>query len=69
MRKNMLERYMVQNGYSVTNISRKLRCTPATLLNKLNGKSQFTLWELQKLKKILHLNMEDVEILFFSNNN
>ena len=53
MKKKMLEQYMLQNGYSITSISRKLRCTPATLLNKLNGKSQFTLWELQKLKKII----------------
>lgn len=56
----------IRAGVSKEDIAKYLGVNPATVYRKFNGESDFTLSELRKLKKVLHLSKEDVDRIFFS---
>ncbi len=56
----------IRAGVSKEDIAKYLGVNPATVYRKFNGESDFTLSELRKLKKVLHLTKEDVDRIFFS---
>ncbi len=53
------------NGYSVKTLSKTMGLNPGTLYVKIRKKRPFTSFELSKIKKLLHLSMEDIETIFF----
>lgn len=56
----------IRAGVSKEDIAKYLGVNLATVYRKFNGESDFTLSELRKLKKVLHLSKEDVDRIFFS---
>jgi transcriptional regulator with XRE-family HTH domain len=56
----------IRAGVSKEDIAKYLGVNPATVYRKFNGESDFTLSELRKLKKVLHLSKEDVDRIFLS---
>ncbi len=57
---------LIRAGLSKENIAISLGINISTFYRKFNGESDFTLSELRKLKKILHLTKDDVDRIFFS---
>lgn len=61
-----LRRIVEETGITVTAICDHTGMTRATLYNKLNGKSEFTATEIQKLCDELHLNPKQRNEIFFA---
>lgn len=64
--KNKFRAKIVENGFTVKQIAETLHISEVTLYRKINGKSDFTRKEIQKLKEILKLDVETVEEIFFA---
>ena len=57
---------LIKNKYiSIEELANQLNMCNQQLENKLNGKEEFYLDEMHKLKEILHLTIEEAENLFF----
>lgn len=56
----------IRAGVSKEEIAVALGINIATLYRKINGESDFSLSELQKLKKLFNLSNEDIDRIFFS---
>ena len=48
---NVLQGYMRQNGITVRDLAELIGVTPTTISFKINGKSDFTLSEVDRIKK------------------
>lgn len=59
-----LRQKMNQSGYKTNYIANKLGITMQALLNKLNGKSEFKISEIQLLKETLSLTNEEINDIF-----
>ena len=62
----MLDEKIKTSGISKTTIASKAGITREALYNKLNGKTQFNVNEMKIIADILHLNMEEKELIFFT---
>jgi len=63
MDKYKLQYIMKKNGISVEDMAKKMGISKSTLYSKMNGRSQFTLAEIQMIIKILDLD-SPVDIFF-----
>ena len=64
--KNKFRAKIIENGFTVKQIAETLHISEVTLYRKINGASDFTRKEIQKLKEILKLDVETVEEIFFA---
>lgn len=65
IREKELKAELVKNGHNITWLAENLGYTPANLYNKINGKTAFTLDEVNKIRKILNLSDDMTSRIFF----
>lgn len=53
-------------GMSIDDVAKSLRINVSTLYRKMNGSSDFTRTEIQKLQKILKLDLSMINEIFFA---
>lgn len=61
----LLKSKICLEGLDITSFCKICGTTKQNLYNKINGTRDFKLNEVKKIKKILCLNMEEVEKIFF----
>ena len=66
LNKNLLKGKIVENGMSIRTLAREMSINEATLHRKLNGTSDFTRKEIQKIVSVLSLTSNDIEDIFFA---
>ena len=66
LNKNKFRAKIIENGFTIKQIAEMLHISEVTLYRKINGISDFTRKEIQKLKEILKLDVETVEEIFFA---
>ena len=64
--KNKLRAKVIENGFAMKQIAEMLHISEVTLYRKINGTSDFTRKEIQKLKEILKLDAKTTEEVFFT---
>lgn len=64
-RKLLLGKAMTKN-ISCKDIAEALSINPATLSQKLGNKSDFTIKEVQTIRKLLNLTQKETESIFFN---
>ncbi len=64
--KNKLKYYVGKNGKTLTDIALLLNVDKSTLWRKMNGMSDFSREDVQKIKEYLHLNKEEAFEIFFA---
>ena len=64
--KNKFRAKVIENGLTMKQIAEMLHISEVTLYRKINGTSDFTRKEIQKLKEILKLDTKTVEEIFFT---
>ena len=64
--KNKFRAKVIEKGFTMKQIAEVLYISEVTLYRKINGTSDFTRKEIQKLKEILKLDVEAVEEIFFT---
>lgn len=62
-----LKKAIKKSGLKKSYISEKMKITRASLYNKLNNVSEFTVSEMQVLSKILNCTEKEKEEIFFKN--
>lgn len=62
---NELKAEMARSGLTTKKLAEKLGIHPATLSNKINGKTEFTCDEIMKIGEILHLSQKRIVEIFF----
>ncbi len=62
----LLKYHAAKSGYSMSKLAEALGINASTLSRKLNGDTDFTRSEIVILKKCLHLSLEDVDLIFFT---
>lgn len=62
---NELKAEMARSGLTIKKLAEKLGIHPATLSNKINGKTEFTCDEIMKIGEILHLSQKRIAEIFF----
>lgn len=63
--KNKFRAKIIENGLTTEKVAEKLNINVATLYRKMNGTSDFTRSEIQKLKEILNLDVKTASEIFF----
>ena len=53
-------------GYTQEMLAKEIRMAKTTLNLKLNNKAYFTLPEMEKIRKVLHICIEDIGVYFFT---
>lgn len=64
--KNKFRAKVIENGLTMKQIAETLHISEVTLYRKINGTSDFTRKEIQKLKEILKLDANTTEEIFFT---
>ena len=64
--KNKFRAKVIENGFAMKQIAESLRISEVTLYRKINGTSDFTRKEIQKLKEILKLDAKTTDEIFFT---
>ncbi|MDY6225355.1 XRE family transcriptional regulator [Veillonella caviae] len=64
--KALLRYYAEKSKYSMSSLATELNMNPATMFRKLNGTSDFTRHEMQKIKDLLHLSTQEFHNIFFA---
>ena len=64
----LLKAQLVLNDLSVAQLCEKMNWSITTGYNRINGLSDFSVREMQKLEKILSLSPELMEAIFFPKN-
>ena len=62
---NELKKAIDDSGYKLTFIAKKLNLSYQGFLNKMQGKYEFNLAEIQELSKVLNLTDERKKKIFF----
>ena len=62
----VLQKRIMASGYKLKFIDHKLGVSYQTLLNKIDNRSEFKATEIFELCKILNLNAEEKEAIFFA---
>lgn len=57
---------VIERSLDMEDISKNLGINVATLYRKLNGNSDFTRSEIQKIKEALHLTLSEINEIFFA---
>ena len=57
---------LVEKNISYRELSKRLNISLATLVNKMAGRTQFTLKEITDIKKLLDLDPDKLNDIFFS---
>lgn len=65
MNRNLLRAKVVENGMTLTQLAKELHLDEATLYRKINGNSDFYRKEIQMIKHILNLTIDDIRRIFF----
>lgn len=60
--------YVARAGYTLTEVAEYLNINPSTLHRKICGETDFTRGEIVALKELLHLSLEEVNSVFFTEN-
>lgn len=68
MNSNLLKSKRILNGYTQESISQKVGITPKTYNRKEIGLSTFNIKEIIELSKILELNIQEINEIFFESN-
>lgn len=63
---NEIEKLVKTSGLSKSYVARKLGIARQTLLNKLQGRSQFKIGEIKVLNDLLNIAPDDVNRIFFN---
>lgn len=67
MTNSLLLNYKIKkSGFKVEFIAKEMNLSRAGLYNKINGKSEFYASEIQKLSKLLKLDTDEREDIFFA---
>ncbi|MDU1265362.1 MAG: hypothetical protein E6970_05995 [Peptostreptococcus sp.] len=64
--KDLLKYHIAKSGKTVSCVIKYLGISEASYYRKVNGVSDFTRNEIQLMKDILNLSMEEVEKIFFA---
>lgn len=64
----MLKNYIRKSGYRIYFIAEKLGITYQGLMNKIDNKTEFKQTEIVELTKLLNIDTESRELIFFSQN-
>lgn len=64
--KNKFKARIVEAGFNMEYVAKSIGVNAATLYRKMNGTSDFTRTEIQKLQKVLSLDVEKVVEIFFA---
>lgn len=65
MQINKLKGLLVEKGFSYMDMSKELNIGIAAFTSKINGNSQFKLNELVILKRVLEIDLDDFNEIFF----
>lgn len=65
--KNKFRAKVIENGYTLEEISKKIGINSTTLYRKMNGESDFTRSEIQMLRDLLGLDAKSADAIFFAN--
>ena len=61
-----LREYMQQSGFKLSFIASKIGISVQTLLNKIEGKTEFKASEIKKLCELLHIGLSGMQEIFFA---
>ena len=64
--KNKFRAKVIEKGFTMKQIAEVLYISEVTLYRKINGTSDFTRKEIQKLKEILKLDAKTTDEIFFT---
>ena len=64
---DLLRKTIDDSGLKITALSKKASINRATLYNRLDGKGEFTVSEIEGLCRALRLNKTERERIFFAN--
>ena len=53
-------------GYTQERLAEEICMTKTTMSLKLNNKANFTLPEMEKIRKVLHIDIEEIGVYFFT---
>lgn len=67
MNKEKLKAEMVLNNITGEELAKKCGMSSASWYNKINGRNEFTLGEVNTIKKVLRLNKDRTHAIFFAN--
>ena len=62
----LLRQEIEENGYNLKTTAKLLSLSADELEDKILGFAEFTVDELHKLKNILHLSLEQIHTIFFT---
>ncbi len=62
----LLREKIKKSGYKITFIAEQCQLSYQGLMNKINGKTEFTAPEILKLRMLLGLSVDDAEHIFFA---
>lgn len=65
LKANELKAEMAREGLTIKRLAEALVMHPATLSNKINGKTEFGCDEMMKIGDILHLSQKRMADIFF----
>ena len=64
--RNKLKAKIVENGFTIEQVAQKLGINYATLYRKMASETEFTRNEIAMLKEVLHLTINEVDVIFFA---
>lgn len=62
----LLRKKIDESGYKISFVAEKCGLTYQGLMNKVNGKYEFTAPEIKELRILLKLSLEEVDDIFFA---
>ncbi len=66
MNRKLLKKIMRQRGFSVKRLAESIPINKIVLLGRLWGISEFTLFEIQQISKILKIDKKQIVLIFFN---
>lgn len=64
--RNMLRSAIIRNGLTCADVAKAIGVNESTFSLKMSGKRDFYTHEVKKIAKVLHLNKEEVFLIFFA---
>ncbi len=65
MNRKLLKKIMSKRGFSVGELAERIPLNKIVLSCRLGGISEFTLFEIQQISKILELDRREIMLIFF----
>lgn len=66
IRTDLLQGKMRERGYTIESLARELGRTRTSVFNKIHNKTEFSVGEIQTIKKVLCLSDPDALSIFFN---